>query len=135
MTKTTTVAPLPRHGAYTAPSYNALHRAEQLTDEELAQRIQDAYEGIACDGGRCPLYDDGHEHCYPAEYWLHYYPRTVLVVMVAEFDPEPMCDHAGCWEPAVPGSLRLPDGEDYWFCAPHRRSTARFFVEDQDVTP
>lgn len=77
---------LRRHGIYTATGASC-NKAEYLSDDELAQIIAYAYEGIICHAchHRGP---GGRASCYPAEYWGYYYPRAVLVIMVGEFHPE-----------------------------------------------
>lgn len=71
-------ANLPRHGVYTA-SFKAVERAERHSTLELGDIIAQAYEGI---------WHPGWEQPWPAEYWIYTYPRTVLVIMVGEFNPE-----------------------------------------------
>lgn len=74
------IAALRHHGVYQA-SAASVAQAEKHTDIELGRIVAQAYEGIHCG---C---HNEYRSCYGAEYWRYYYPRTTLVIMVAEFNP------------------------------------------------
>jgi hypothetical protein len=71
----TTVVATTKLGAYVASDPDNLRAVDRLPTHVLANMAGAASGGY----GR-----EGRDNDYPAEYWEHYYPRSILVIVVAD---------------------------------------------------
>lgn len=97
MPKTAKVsAYLPRHGQFDA----TMKQLAALAAHAVSADAICAYLAACYGGFRRPFCEDGAPE-YPAEYWAHYYPETVLRILACDLGMAESCTFVGAEGPVA----------------------------------